>query len=356
FTLTGLTSDGVADIDVTATFATTTSCTDDLVDAYSAPVTCIANCIPPSAVSAFAIQASCTAGIVDASTAYLQISAATNATHYSWSIGNTYDENAAVGDNTMNAIGALPLDSIGFTMIDNPTGSEQYTIRIFNGASNCFTDVTVTLNEQDCVVGCDCQEYIYLNDTRGSAVHKFSVEPDSTLTEIVNNGGIWYPGNGSSELSAPHGLGADLNGFLYIAETKNGDMRKLTCEGELLPTQEFEVPGVGGFNFGSIGNLVFANDETVREELEVIDACSGAIEGTICFENQVANWGMYIDPRTEIIYTTSQFAFRAIYKATVDDINSGMCVAPFLTSRATSVPKIMPGPLDGKKSSPTFGT
>ncbi|MEL6391489.1 MAG: hypothetical protein AAFR97_01980 [Bacteroidota bacterium] len=60
FTLTGLTSDGVSDIDVTATFETTTTCTDDLVDAYDAP----ADCSGPStcALEIFAVQVSSCVG------------------------------------------------------------------------------------------------------------------------------------------------------------------------------------------------------------------------------------------------------------------------------------------------------
>ncbi|MEM9526988.1 MAG: SdrD B-like domain-containing protein, partial [Bacteroidota bacterium] len=44
FTVTGLTSDGVADIDVTATFATTTTCTNTSTDAYTAPDDCSPVC------------------------------------------------------------------------------------------------------------------------------------------------------------------------------------------------------------------------------------------------------------------------------------------------------------------------
>ncbi|MEM9261613.1 MAG: SdrD B-like domain-containing protein, partial [Bacteroidota bacterium] len=44
FTVTGLASDGTADIDVTAMFATTTSCTGTLPDAYSAPADCSPTC------------------------------------------------------------------------------------------------------------------------------------------------------------------------------------------------------------------------------------------------------------------------------------------------------------------------
>ncbi|MEM9527748.1 MAG: SdrD B-like domain-containing protein, partial [Bacteroidota bacterium] len=44
FTVTGLTSDGTTDIDVTATFAATTSCTGTLPNAYSAPADCSPTC------------------------------------------------------------------------------------------------------------------------------------------------------------------------------------------------------------------------------------------------------------------------------------------------------------------------
>ena len=40
FTLTGLTADGMSDIDLTATYQTTTTCTNTLTDAFDSPPSC----------------------------------------------------------------------------------------------------------------------------------------------------------------------------------------------------------------------------------------------------------------------------------------------------------------------------
>ncbi len=69
---------------------------------------------------------------------------------------------------------------------------------------------------------CNCTEYIYLNDvSSGGKVHKFAVNSDGSVTEVIKNGDAWYPGGGVSQMPSPHGLGSDLNGNLYIAEFFN---------------------------------------------------------------------------------------------------------------------------------------
>ncbi|MBC6993971.1 SdrD B-like domain-containing protein [Neolewinella lacunae] len=58
FTLTGLASDGVADIDVTATYSTSTVCTATLADAYDAP----ADCTPVCSLDITRVDIQCTNG------------------------------------------------------------------------------------------------------------------------------------------------------------------------------------------------------------------------------------------------------------------------------------------------------
>jgi len=132
----------------------------------------------------------------------------------------------------------------------------------------------------------------------------------------------------------------DLSGNIYIAETLNGDIRQLTCGGDLIPASEFEITGVGGFNFGIIDNLLFTNDRVVPGVVEIFDICSdGAPAGTICFDGMTSSnsWGMYIDPSDQTIYAISSFANRAVYKATVADINSGVCVAEFISQGSNTI-------------------
>ena len=113
---------------------------------------------------------------------------------------------------------------------------------------------------------CNCSDVVYLNEipTDGiGTVHKYEVESDGTLTEIFSEDGItpWYVG---PELPSPHGLGVDNNGFLYIgAQARPSDIRKLTCDGELLPTSEFVLPTAGQFNIVTLGENIYSNDRSV---------------------------------------------------------------------------------------------
>ncbi len=286
---------------------------------------------------AYAIQASCTNGIPN-DDGYLQISAVLNGDRYHYSTGSSFNDNSG-SDTYANAQVITGTTAQTLNNLPNPSSATDYTIRLYNGSNSCYEDMVVTLHPQDCSIGCACQDYIYLNDLQGDAVHKFKVESDSTLTEILNNDNPWYPGDSTSELLSPHGIGMDLNGFLYIAEDQSGNIRKLSCDGTLLPTTTFEIEA-GGFNFGTIGNLLIVNDPAVINELEVFDLCTGELKGDICFNiTSAQSWGLYVDPRTDTIYYTSPFNTSGVFKATLDDLNSGTCIDPFLSS-TTGMPNI----------------
>lgn len=107
-------------------------------------------CIPTASV--FAIQPSCDNGIVQ-SDGYLQISAFANGDKYNFSIGSSYAEDAGDGSGDTDYANALTIGTLPFqfnTGQSNPTGSQDYTVRVFNGASDCYTDFVVTMNEQSC--------------------------------------------------------------------------------------------------------------------------------------------------------------------------------------------------------------
>ena len=59
---------------------------------------------------------------------------------------------------------------------------------------------------------CDCNEYIYLNEPHsGGSVHKYLVNADGSLTEI---GSPWFDNPTNGDITQPHGVGMDINGFL----------------------------------------------------------------------------------------------------------------------------------------------
>lgn len=87
------------------------------------------------------------------------------------------------------------------------------------------------LNDPETVV-VDAYGNLYISEQNGARIAKFS---NGTLATIVGNGEIGYSGdNGpgtSASLDAPTGLALDSNGSLYICDTVNGVIRKLSPNG-----------------------------------------------------------------------------------------------------------------------------
>jgi len=231
-------------------------------------------------VRAFAIQASCTTNDPN-DDAYLQLSEASG-NRYHYSLGSSFDDNSG-GDTYSNAtsLASVTYPLLLETDIDNPSSSQDYTIRIYGGSNSCYTDITITLMPQDCVTGCRCEEYIYLNDTKADAIHKFLIEPDGTLEEILNGTNTWLSSSTDASFIAPHGLAMDLNGFLYVAETQNGDLRKLSCDGSVIDEATFVIND-GGTNFGTIENLLFINSPTDKTSIQAYDLCCFLLLTLLC--------------------------------------------------------------------------
>ncbi len=261
---------------------------------------------PLPSVSAFAIQPSCDNGLVQTD-GYLQISAFTNTDRFNWVVGSNYIADGGDPDYAdAMTIGALPYQ---FNMgIANPIDSQNYTIRAFNGTTGCFQDYTITMNQQDCSVGCNCTENIYLNETTtGGSVHKYEINTDGSLSEI---GSPWYDNVAAGDqLTSPHGLASDLNGFLYIGESNTGgEIRRFTCDGEILPEATFGITTAGQFNIGSIGNTLYVGERDFAG-IVAYDLCTGAEVSRLQFcentGNLAGNWGFFIDPITEKMYATN---------------------------------------------------
>ena len=121
------------------------------------------SCLNPTATAA-AFEATCN-GATANTDAYLQINTATDATHYNFVAGSDYTAgdtdiaNATAFDPTTD----LPLQ---FGALPNPSGSQDYTIRVFNETSDCFTDITVTLNEVICEEPCPVTNCIRVTITK----------------------------------------------------------------------------------------------------------------------------------------------------------------------------------------------
>ena len=134
-------------------------------------------CVPP-VVTAEAIEPSCVAGVPQ-SDGFLELQSISVGDRYSYSLGSTF--NTGGGNTYANAtvIGGTNFP-IQFAMGQpNPNGSQDYTIRVWNGAADCYTDITVTMNE---VVTCPIFDYGDLPDS-GSGTSTGNYE-----TQDANNG------------------------------------------------------------------------------------------------------------------------------------------------------------------------
>ncbi|MEM9848715.1 MAG: SdrD B-like domain-containing protein [Bacteroidota bacterium] len=105
----------------------------------------------PENVTAYTSHATCS-GMTANSDGQITLSTATQADRYALAIGNGFI--ASGGDpNYSNAIAFdentdLPL--VIRNDLPNPAGSQDYTLRIFNGETDCFKDIVLKLNRTDC--------------------------------------------------------------------------------------------------------------------------------------------------------------------------------------------------------------
>ena len=252
---------------------------------------------------------------------------------------NIYGCNFAEGEKGRAAVAYLET-VLGVTIAasDDVTGVDGDWDLEVGTASNSLKVSNYSYNLQTC----NCTETVYLNEvTGGGAVHKYEVKSNGTVTELAGANGIpwfdsdYYTGQSNMSLPSPHGLGYDLNGNLYVGETWGGDIRRLTCDGALQPESEFVINN-GGFNIGTMGNMLFVNDISVVNSplgdpyyygTVGYDLCTGQEIGRVCHPEGWNNndWGFYVSPEGTFYSTGGlsplwwQRNGLTIYKPTLQD-------------------------------------
>lgn len=118
-------------------------------------------CVPP-VVTASAEEPSCIGGVPQ-SDGFLEIQSISVGDRYHYSLGSTFDDNGGMNTyaNATNISGAsFPIQ---FAMGQpNPSGSQDYTIRVYNSEADCYTDEVVTMME---VINCPIYDFGDLPDT-----------------------------------------------------------------------------------------------------------------------------------------------------------------------------------------------
>jgi uncharacterized protein (TIGR03437 family) len=88
----------------------------------------------------------------------------------------------------------------------------------------------------------------YIADTLNNAVRKVSL--NGTISNYAGNGGAGSSGDGSAatsaQLNAPQGLAVDASGNLFIADTMNAKVRKVSASGTITTVVGSGTPGFGG--------------------------------------------------------------------------------------------------------------
>lgn len=185
---------------------------------------------------------------------------------------------------------------------------------------------------------CDCTEYIYLNEPNADATLKFIVNADGSLTEIINPAtpnGHWAEGTTTS----PHGIGTDLNGFIYIGNiTTNpatGGVDKYDCAGTLV--EEDAIPpgagdaagGLSGYstNMYTVGNTLYMNswptNPNIFREIWAYDLCTGDAIGNYRWCNGGNAWDFHIDPDNNLLYINNN---AGVLIGDLDTYLDGECV------------------------------
>ncbi len=129
---------------------------------------------------------------------------------------------------------------------------------------------------------------VYVSETLPSIIHK--VSPGGVVTTFAGTGKAGFSGDGGraidAELYNPTGIRADGSGNLYVADTGNNRVRKITPEG-IIST----VAGDGAAGFGGDGRP--AVNASLRD---VVDVAAGA-DGSIYIVDRGNARIRVVDPR-----------------------------------------------------------
>jgi uncharacterized protein (TIGR03437 family) len=165
---------------------------------------------------------------------------------------------------------------------------------------------TQQLNDPETVV-VDSVGNLYISEQAGQRISKFS---NGNLTVLVGNGMIGSSGdNGlgvNASVDSPSGIALDANGYLYICDTINSKIRKLSPDGIITTIAGLGTPGYfgdGGFatnallNFprgivvDSKGNVFVADtgNQVIRQLTPVTPSiASGGVVNAASFSAQIS--------------------------------------------------------------------
>jgi sugar lactone lactonase YvrE len=126
-------------------------------------------------------------------------------------------------------------------------------------------------------IAIDSTGNLYIADSANNCIRK--VAPDGVITTIAGNGTRGYSGDGgpavSARLSFPDGVAVNSTGNLYIADSMNHLIRKVTPDGVITT-----VAGKGSSDLPSLVDGGFGGDGGPAVSAQLNDPCDVAVDST----------------------------------------------------------------------------
>ena len=168
--ITGLTGSVNATSYVVRLFNNLNECYTD-IPVTVAGKTCTVACVVPTFTTKGATEATCT-GTVPNNDAHITITGITNGTRFGYALGSSYAGPAYASANN------LTTGTIAITNIPGNASATTYTFRIWNGAADCFTDVTQIVPGKSCPITCVIPSFT------------LSVTPPTCTADVANYDGV----------------------------------------------------------------------------------------------------------------------------------------------------------------------
>ncbi|MEQ1744485.1 MAG: GEVED domain-containing protein [Saprospiraceae bacterium] len=276
-TLTGLTANGVQDIDVTAFFVNENTCTDDLADAYDAPASCSNNPDPCATPVLWAINED--NGHLFSVPTWTS-TAGVNATAYDWGQIQWSSDNCVTKTN-VNISGGSELESAAW---DDATNEYYLTSNKTLGAFN--KPVLLKIDIDNLVVGQQpCAVVIGSIASSGSEdIESLAIDPlNGDLYGGAKTSGRLYKLNKATaailggypvQMTKPSPLSGNLNdsesltfdesGTLYVSETDDKDVytiNKVTGAGISVFDDNTAPLGLDGLTWDFAGNRLIGFED-----------------------------------------------------------------------------------------------
>jgi trimeric autotransporter adhesin len=202
----------------------------------------------------------------------------------------------------------------GLAELDFPTGvavDKAGNIYIADSQNNVIREITSSNGIINTIVGgnataqqlhdpesvvVDSEGNLYISEEDGLRISKFS---NGNLTVLAGNGLIGYSGDNGpaidASLNEPTGIALDSKGYLYICDTDNSVIRKVSPDGTITTIAGQEIGGEPAF--GYYGDGGFATNALLNFPRGIIVDSSG----TVYFSDSQNNVVRSLKPQTPAV-------------------------------------------------------